>query len=434
MRYLLVLLLAFSFAFAKEYPLLFSQLGTPLYKSLKTLSQYDDVKELQKSIKSFKQEANATMYYAYKIEKSNDKKATKNYLLKLRKLQKNYDYIIHLFHDSIYKSIKNKNYKRFFRLTAYELDGLLENINLQEKAIKFYKKYKGKEKSLLIEQKLNKKKILEISEEEFFTEIVQSSYSSDSNNKTHKKRVYLKTKQSGKKIYVSIFNDNIYDVTVGINSNYQNIVESKNTKKIVVVKANSSFKYTTLTLGRGRTYYQYKYSWIIGSKDAVHDDSYVYRLPYAKGTAHYVSQGYNGKQTHKGRSRYAIDFVMKKGTKVYAARDGLVVKTKSDSNRHGYAKKYAKDGNYVTILHNDGTFATYYHLKKDGVVVEVGDKVYRGDKIAYSGNTGYTSGPHLHFEVFKTVSATATQSLAIKFLSLRGVVSKPIVGAKYKSK
>ena len=374
------------------------------------------------------------MYKGFEIDKSKDKKATKNYLQKLRKLQKNYDYIIHLLHDNINKSIKNKNYERFFKLTSVELDGLLENRTLREKSIKFYQNYKGTKTSKIIEQKLNKKKVLKESEEEFFTEVIQSSYSSDSEDKTDKKRVYLKTKQIGRKIYISIVNNNIYDVTIGLNASYKNIVESKNRPKIVVVRAKSTLNYTTLILGKGKIYYQYKYSWIIGSKDAVHDDTYVYRLPFARGSVHYVSQGFNGAHTHKGRSRYAIDFVMKKGTKVYAARGGIVVKIKSDSNSHGYAKKFAKDGNYVTILHNDGTFASYYHLEKNGVVVEVGDKVYRGDKIAYSGNTGYTSGPHLHFEVFRTVSATATQSLAIKFLSARGIVVKPIVGAKYKSK
>ncbi|MFK5938781.1 MAG: M23 family metallopeptidase [Sulfurimonas sp.] len=433
-KYLLILSLVITLTFSKEYPAVFSQLGTSLYKSIKHLAKYDDIKELKDKIKAFTQEANATMLNGFEIDKSNNNNARKNYLQKLRKLQKQYDYIIHLMHENIKKSIKNKDYELFIKLTSFELEGLLDNRNIREKSIKFYQTYTGTKISKLLEQKLNKKKILKESEDEFHTEIVQSSYSSNSKNKTHKKRVYLKTKQTGRKIFISIVNNNIYDVTIRIDASYKNILENKNRQKIVVVKAKSTLNYTTLTLGKGKTYYQYQYSWIIGSKYAVHDDSYVYRLPYARGSAHYVSQGFNGGQTHKGRSRYAIDFVMNRGTKVYAARDGLVVKTKSDSSRHGYAEKFAKDGNFVTILHDDGTFATYYHLIKDGVVVKVGDKVYRGEVIAHSGNTGYTSGPHLHFEVYKTVSATAAQSLAIKFLSVRGIVSKPIVGVKYKSK
>ena len=55
--------------------------------------------------------------------------------------------------------------------------------------------------------------------------------------------------------------------------------------------------------------------------------------------------------------------------------------------------------NYVKIRHDDGTIGNYVHLQHDGVLVEVGDKVRTGDVIGMSGNTGFTTGPHLHFEV-----------------------------------
>jgi len=59
-------------------------------------------------------------------------------------------------------------------------------------------------------------------------------------------------------------------------------------------------------------------------------------------------------------------------------------------------------GNYLTILHEDGTYADYLHLQFEGVTVELGDKVEAGDPIALSGNTGWSTGPHLHFIVRKT--------------------------------
>ncbi|WP_309997394.1 M23 family metallopeptidase [Chryseobacterium sp. 2987] len=46
---------------------------------------------------------------------------------------------------------------------------------------------------------------------------------------------------------------------------------------------------------------------------------------------------------------------------------------------------------------SDGTFAQYYHLKENGVKVNLGDQVKKGDVIALSGNTGWCNGPHLHF-------------------------------------
>lgn len=57
-----------------------------------------------------------------------------------------------------------------------------------------------------------------------------------------------------------------------------------------------------------------------------------------------------------------------------------------------------------------GTVATYAHLKKDGALVEIGDQVYAGQVIGFSGNTGYSTFPHLHFVVLK-----GKQSIPIRF-------------------
>ena len=60
----------------------------------------------------------------------------------------------------------------------------------------------------------------------------------------------------------------------------------------------------------------------------------------------------------------------------------------------------AKYNNKILILHNDGTFADYSHLKYNGAVVKKGEVVKKGQLIGYSGETGFSSGPHLHFAVF----------------------------------
>ena len=194
-------------------------------------------------------------------------------------------------------------------------------------------------------------------------------------------------------------------------------------KDVISVQAGKKEKYLRLKKNDGAISHSYSlsYTWLLGDINAQHDDSHIYRFPYAKDTKKRVSQGFNGTTTHNGRSKYAVDFAMDVGTKIYASRAGMVVKVKENSNKGGFSKEFAKHGNYVTIEHDDSTFATYYHLKKNGVVVKVGDKVDKGSFIAYSGNTGYSSGPHLHFAVFKASSASSTQTIKIKFLSEKGI-------------
>lgn len=431
-KLLLTLFLLSSILFATEYPETFSKLGTPLYKSVKPITKYADIKLLEDKLLTFEQQAGQVMAHGFEVDKSKDKTKIKEYLLELRKLQKSYDYLLHLVHDSINTAIDNKDYKLFLKLTNYELDGLLKNSNLKNKSIAFYSENRKNKRSKLFEKKLKHEKLVEESTQEIYNQVVKSTYNLNSKENSTK-TVQIETKRSGDYIYVMFKNKNMYDVTVSVKPQYENIIEEKNTPKVIVLKANSTQNYTTLHSGKGSTSYSFSYSWIIGDKDAVHDDSYIYKLPFATGTSHIVSQGYNTIHTHKGRSKYAVDFAMKEGTQIFAARGGIVVKTKSDSNLGGYSKEFAKDGNYVTIAHSDGTFATYYHLKQYGVLVKVGDKVEKGYSLGYSGNTGYSSGPHLHFSVFSAISASSTHSIAIKFASAGGVVSEPKKGTLYQA-
>lgn len=419
---------------ANTFPKTFAKLGTPLFESSKKLSTFSDIQTLTPEIQKFQTKVVLAKENGTRVDTLDDEKEKKAYLLELRKLQKNYDFLLHLIHKEILQSIKKNEYNKFVKLTSVELQGLLENKNIKNSSIDYYQKNRHKLKSKLLEKKITYDELLEATTQEFYNEIVESSYSSKDKKQKSKKSVSIYTTRVKNKIEVYFLNTNFYDVTVGVKANYKNIFQSDNTPKEFVLKAKSSFLYTTLTLTKAESSYGYSYSWIIGNKDAVHDDGYLYRLPFERGTGHRVSQGYNGAYTHKGSSRYAIDFVMNEGTKVYAARDGIVVRTKSDSNSGGYDKKFAKDGNYVTILHQDGTFATYYHLKRDGVVVKLGQHVQQGTHIGYSGNTGYSSGPHLHFAVFRAVSSRATHTIAVEFISERGIIKTPIQGELYRAK
>lgn len=433
-RSLFLSVLFFSVLLSSEYPQRFSQLGTPLYKSLKQIKQYKDIQPLQEYIPIYEQKANKTISHGFEVDRSKNSSEIKKYLFELRELQKSYDYFLHLLHESINKAVDKNDYELFLRLTSYEFDGLLKNINLKNKALSFYKKNKHKKISKILDKKIRFEQLVQKSSQEDYAQSTKSFFDSKGGKKQDKRSVFISTKQDRENIYVSITNKNLYDITIGIKPIYENTKESNNTKRVVVVKANSTKFYTKLSIGDKGIYYRYGYNWIIGSKDAIHNDSYIYHLPYKKGTSHIVSQGFNGRYTHKGSSKYAIDFVMNKGTRIYAARGGVVVKIKYDSNRGGKSKTYMRDANHIIIMHNDGTFAIYNHLMRYGVSVNVGDKVKKGYPIGYSGNTGYSSGPHLHFAVFKATSPYKIDTLYIRFASTKGVVTEPLVGVSYTAK
>ena len=128
------------------------------------------------------------------------------------------------------------------------------------------------------------------------------------------------------------------------------------------------------------------------------DKNFKYYLPFPKGKEFWLSQGYNGAISHQGEN--ALDFKMPMGTKIHAARGGVVVDIEEGYSRSCTASECAKYNNYIVIYHNDGTFAEYTHIRKNGAKVEVGDVVQIGEFIGYSGDVGWATGPHLHFIVF----------------------------------
>jgi murein DD-endopeptidase MepM/ murein hydrolase activator NlpD len=134
--------------------------------------------------------------------------------------------------------------------------------------------------------------------------------------------------------------------------------------------------------------------------NAIHSPNHngIYRLPYQKGSTFLMSQGFDGAFSHKGKN--ALDFTMKTGTQVCAAREGIVSEVIDKYSNGCNDPSCLYEANTITIYHKDGTFADYAHLKKNGSAVRPGDQVLAGQVIGFSGNTGYSSGPHLHFEVY----------------------------------
>ncbi len=132
-------------------------------------------------------------------------------------------------------------------------------------------------------------------------------------------------------------------------------------------------------------------------------DGTLYSLPYPKGAndnkGYKITQGFGGQGTHQSKS--AVDFDMPADRDVAAARAGVVADLKGDSAVEGSGNESDKDKwNFIRIRHKeDGTVAIYGHLKKGGVKVKIGDQVKLAQVIGVSGNSGYSTGAHLHFEV-----------------------------------
>lgn len=103
---------------------------------------------------------------------------------------------------------------------------------------------------------------------------------------------------------------------------------------------------------------------------------------------------------HKGKLKHSLDFYVPEGTPVRAALDGNVVWLKQNSKVGGIAKKYYYLGNRIVLKHKNNEYTAYEHLQYKSARVNLGQPVRRGQVIALSGNTGWSTRPHLHFEVF----------------------------------
>lgn len=169
----------------------------------------------------------------------------------------------------------------------------------------------------------------------------------------------------------------------------------------------------------------------LGRLDADHDDDYLYRLPYAADSSFPVIQGYASKLSHRGAERFTVDFGMPVGTLVYAAREGVVALVE-DSHAAGCARQECgRFANFVVVLHSDGTTGEYFHLELGSAQVRVGERVARGQALARSGNTGFSTAPHLHFGVYRARPEGHNESLAVRFETRGGAIAAPRSGARY---
>jgi murein DD-endopeptidase MepM/ murein hydrolase activator NlpD len=164
-------------------------------------------------------------------------------------------------------------------------------------------------------------------------------------------------------------------------------------------------------------------------------DPDAYRLPWTCGQTYPVTQGNHGdicgvRGDHVGVQEYAWDFGLPRGTPVRSARAGwvtLAVMLSPPGSPCFDGCPYPLDSptqvaccalclysaNRVNVLHEDGAISTYAHL--DSIVVEEGQPVAAGELLGYSGTSGCSTGPHLHFQVMAGCDEGYCQSLPLTF-------------------
>jgi hypothetical protein len=173
---------------------------------------------------------------------------------------------------------------------------------------------------------------------------------------------------------------------------------------------------------------RYEYGYVVGEPGAQHRPTQPYRAPFALAQRFEVTQAPPDAITHVDpSSRNAIDISMPVGTAIHAARAGLVINVAARHFKSGLSPQNVDEANFVQIMHDDGTHAIYAHLQLDTVRVKVGQRVARGEYIASSGNTGFSSGPHLHFVVLHNVGLRS-ESVPVTFAGSGGSSVTPRSG------
>lgn len=223
-----------------------------------------------------------------------------------------------------------------------------------------------------------------------------------------------------------------YQLQIGFNK-LKNMDSNKKLPFYTTISKRTTKKHLfTLRAKEGKAHsFRYSLEYMLGNPKEVEVSNQTYLFPYQHGKKYKLTQGYKGEFSHQ--NTLALDFGMERGTPISATRNGVVVDIKENSNVGGVAQRYLDKANYVILYHQDiGVFSEYAHLKYGGALVEEGQKVNAGEVIALSGNTGYSRGSHLHFEVFKPIKMDY-KTIPTRFLSSNQEKIKPKEGNYYYS-
>jgi murein DD-endopeptidase MepM/ murein hydrolase activator NlpD len=243
---------------------------------------------------------------------------------------------------------------------------------------------------------------------------------------------FKKTSGNGQVVFTALNNSDV-PLTFTMELDLRRLSASRSTKFTESLAPNESRIVVTLTRhDESRPgNYQYTTRCTIGNKDADHDDAILYLLPYAGGRSYRVIQGYGSNFSHTGREAYTVDFYMKEGTSVHAARAGVIARIEESHSIGCWERNCGAYANFIVVVHDDDTTGEYYHLQKDGVLVEQGQTISAGQLIGLSGNTGHTTMPHLHFGVYRAIANGREQSIPVRYLSADGIINKPRRGGRY---
>lgn len=167
---------------------------------------------------------------------------------------------------------------------------------------------------------------------------------------------------------------------------------------------------------------------VLGDPKAKPDSDAQYLLPLPDHREFMITQGFNGPFSHQDElSLYSLDIAMPIATPVMAARGGIVMAIEESNTEAGTDPAYGDKANNVYVLHDDGTIGVYAHLDMFSVAVKPGAKVNAGDMLARSGNTGFSTGPHLHFSVW-TNEQGEQKSVYHQYTDGKGGIFQPHAG------
>ncbi len=240
--------------------------------------------------------------------------------------------------------------------------------------------------------------------------------------------------QVGDVLTVRVKSDYLSEFTVTLEATMENVTPSRPVPFTVESAGRSSFVLVRFErkdkTRRWRCYYQPYCQF--GARRSTTSNDADYAMPFGPGR-YVVMQGPRGTFSHGAgtSSENAVDWTVPEGTVVCAAREGRVVGVRQDSNIGGVDPGFRPYANYVVVKHGDGTFAEYLHLKKDGALVQLGDQVTVGQPIGLSGQTGFASKPHLHFDVFQAIDGKRKLSLPFRLKTGHGTFTEFVAGQAY---
>src|SRR5436190_23218697 len=245
---------------------------------------------------------------------------------------------------------------------------------------------------------------------------------------------HIVKEREGDTVTLSIKSDYACEFTVTFEATLKNTTASRPVPFTVDAAGRSSFELIRLwPTNKGLAWrYDYKYYRQVGGRRSTTTNEADYAMPLTPGR-YVVMQGPRGSYSHfaGSGSENAVDWTCPIGTVVCAAREGRDVGVRQQPTVGGPDRKFRPFANYVIIKHADGTFADYVHLKPEGALVKIGDEVKVGQPIGLSGQTGFTSAPHLHFSVFQAIDGKTKLTLPFRVKTDHGTFTEFIRGRAY---